>query len=278
MMKLSQKLLIGMLSVLPLSVFAQIQNITIDGDHGKLAAMMQTPDIKGSYPMVIIMHGFTSDKDFVLLEQIASSLEKNGIASIRFDFNGHGMSEGKFEEMTVANEITDARKVYEYAKNLPNVSSISLSGHSQGGVVASMLSGQLGSENIKSVALLAPAAVLRDDALRGQIFDVKYDAINPPKEVDLNDPYHKGYKIGYEYIKTALTMPIFETAAKYDGAVCIIHGSHDTIVPYTYSERYNSTYKNSRLVMIDKADHAFTAHFAEVVKTATDFFTKEVKK
>ena len=30
--------------------------------------------------------------------------------------------------------------------------------------------------------------------------------------------------------------------------------------------------------MIDKADHAFTDHFAEVVKTATDFFTKELKK
>ena len=277
-MKLSKKLLIGILSILPLSVFAHTQNITIEGDHGKLSAIMQTPDIKGNYPMVIIMHGFTSNKDFVLLEQISASLEKNGIASIHFDFNGHGNSEGKFEDMTVANEITDARKVYEYAKKLPNVSSVSLCGHSQGGVVASMLSGQLGSENIKSIVLLAPAAVLRDDALRGQIFDVKYDAINPPQEVDLNDPYHKGYKIGYEYIKTAQTMPIFETAAEYDGTVCIIHGSYDTIVPYTYSERYNNTYRNSKLVMIDKADHAFTDHFAEVVKTATDFFTKELKK
>ena len=76
-MRLSKKILLGMLSILPLSVFAQTQNITIDGDHGKLAAIMQTPDNKNSYPMVIIMHGFTSDKDFVLLEQIATSLEKN---------------------------------------------------------------------------------------------------------------------------------------------------------------------------------------------------------
>ena len=71
-MKLSKKLLIGILSILPLSVFAHTQNITIEGDHSKLSAIMQTPDIKGNYPMVIIMHGFTSDKDFVLLEQIAS--------------------------------------------------------------------------------------------------------------------------------------------------------------------------------------------------------------
>lgn len=50
--------------------------------------------------------------------------------------------------MTVANEIEDAKKVYEYARSLDFVSDIALLGHSQGGVVASMVAGELGAENI----------------------------------------------------------------------------------------------------------------------------------
>ena len=47
-MKLSKKLLIGILSILPLSVFAHTQNITIEGDHGKLSAIMRHLTLKAT--------------------------------------------------------------------------------------------------------------------------------------------------------------------------------------------------------------------------------------
>ena len=53
------------------------------------------------------------------------------------------------------------------AKKLPSVTHISILGYSQGGVVASMLSGELGAKNIKSVVLMAPAAPIKDDVSRG---------------------------------------------------------------------------------------------------------------
>lgn len=125
------------------------------------------------------MHGFTANKEGELLKYLADDLEKYGIASLRFDFNGHGQSEGRFQDMTVPNEIEDAKCVYAYASRLPEVKNISLAGHSQGGVVASMTAGILGTEKVKSIALMAPAAVLREDAIRGTIFDKHYDAENP---------------------------------------------------------------------------------------------------
>ena len=125
-------LAVGMCSAGMNTSFAQSKDVSIDGDHGKLAAVLQTPDGQKNYPLVIILHGFTADKEGSLLTNLADDLEKDGIASIRFDFNGHGKSEGRFQDMTVPNEIEDAMHVYDYVSKLPGVTSVSLTGHSTG--------------------------------------------------------------------------------------------------------------------------------------------------
>ena len=40
-----------------------------------------------------------------------NELQKNGFACIRFDFNGHGESDGEQYNMTVVNEIEDANGI-----------------------------------------------------------------------------------------------------------------------------------------------------------------------
>ena len=260
--------------VLPLTVSAQSQNISIDGDHGKLSAVLQTPDAQKNYPLVIICHGFTGQKDSLLLTSLADELEARGIASIRFDFNGHGQSQGDFQKMTVLNEIEDAKKVFDYASKLPNVTSISIAGHSQGGVVASMVAGELGAKKIKAVVLLAPAAVLRDDSLRGNLFGTKYDALNPPEFVEI----FGGHKVGRDYILTAQTLPIFETAEKFTGPALMIHGTGDVIVPYTYSLSYKKIFKHGEINLLEHVDHSFHGSESRAAKIAADFFAAHLKK
>lgn len=255
------------------TAFAQSRDVRIEGDHGKLSAIVQTPDNQKNFPLVIICHGFTGNKNETLLTDLADELENCGIASIRFDFNGHGDSEGNFQDMTVLNEIEDAKKIYDYAKNISGVTSISIAGHSQGGVVASMLAGELGANKIKSVALMAPAAVLRDDAIRGNLFDKYYDSINPPEYVEI----FGGYKLGKNFILTAQTLPIYETAKKFDGAAFMIHGKVDLVVPYTYSLHYQEIYKNSDLKLLDGFDHGFSQDTKKVAKSVADFFVKQLK-
>ena len=264
-----------MIFVMPLTASAHSQKISIDGDHGKLAAVLQTPDGAAKYPLVIICHGFTGNKNSLLLKSLANQLETRGIASIRFDFNGHGKSAGKFQNMTVLNEIEDAKKVYDYARTLPNVTSISIAGHSQGGVVASMLAGELGAKKIKAVVLMAPAAVLRDDALRGNLFGAHYNALKPPKFVKI----HGGkLKVGRNYILTAQTLPIYETAEKFHGPALMIHGTGDVVVPYTYSLSYKKIYKHGEIELLDGADHGFSKNERRTAKIAADFFARRLKK
>ena len=248
------------------------EDLTSQGSKGKLAAVIQKPELKSGErcPMAIVMHGFSGRKEGQLLELICDSLQANGIASIRFDFNGHGASEGDFKDMTVPNEIEDAKKVYEYVSALPYVSSVMLAGHSQGGVVASMTAGELG-DKISKVVLLAPAAVLRDDAIRGNTMGVIYNPLDPPEYVQL----FGNLKLGREYIKTAFSLPIYETAAGYHGAACIIHGTGDRVVPYTYGERYHELWKGSELDILDGFDHGFSQNVYRAADLAAKFMMKK---
>lgn len=261
----------------PSAADARTTELTIPGDHGQLAAVMQTPDNQDRYPMAIIMHGFSASKDGELLKNIADDLEKAGIGSIRFDFNGHGDSEGRFEDMTVLNEISDARHVYDYLKseasNRNSITSLSLVGHSQGGVVASMLAGEIakeqGSSAIQSVVLLAPAGNIADGLIGSNFFSFQFDTEQLPEVVELPS----GLRIGREYFRTAYNLPIYDTAKQYTGPVSIIQGTADDVVPERYSRRFERAYgdKQAELHILDGYDHEFTQNRQAVAQMVTDF-------
>ena len=255
------------------------ETVFIDGHHGRLKALIQKPELQQGEkcPMVIFCHGFSGTKDGPLFELVADTLQAHGIASIRFDFNGHGESEGEFKDMTVPNEIEDAKKVVEYVRDLKYVSTIAIGGHSQGGVVAAMTAGQLSEElgepAFKAVALMAPAAVLRDDAIRGSTMGKQYDPFDPGEYVEL----WGGLKLGGEYIRTSFSLPIYETAAKYQGPALIIHGNGDRVVPYTYGERFHQIWPKSELVIQEYFDHGFSQNVYRTTDIVSEYLIKQLK-
>lgn len=253
-----------------------VETFSVKGAEGMLHAELQKPETAKDkkVPLVIICHGFSGNCDAKLLTDIADDLLKDGIASIRFDFNGHGKSEGEFQNMTVPNEIQDLKNVIAWAQNQPWVENISLLGHSQGGVVVSMTAGELGDKIIKSLVLMAPAAVLRDDALRGNTMGAMYDPWNM-KEDYVQLPFG-GMKLGRKYIESARSLPIYETALKYAGPVLVMHGTYDRVVPYTYGERYDQGYKNSTLLLIQGEDHGFSQTSTESALYAADWLAKQL--
>ena len=81
-------------------------------------------------------------------------------------------------------------------------------------------------------------------------------------------------RLGAEYIRTAFSLPIYETAAKYQGPALIIHGTGDRVVPYTYGERFHQGWPNSELVIIEKADHGFSKEIEQVAGRSAEFLSK----
>ncbi len=248
------------------------QNIIIDGDHGKLSAVLQTPKNKKTYPLVIIAHGFNANKEMYLLTDLTAQLNERGIATLLFDFNGHGQSEGSFLDMTILNELEDARRVYAYAENLPSAKSISMAGHSMGAVVVAMLAGELGKDKIKTIVLMSPAPELKEDTAKGDLFGVHYDTKNIPQYIILSN----GLKVGRAFLQTTPSVSIYETAQNYEGPVLIVHSKDDQLVPYKYGVEFGKIYKNAILKTLHGLDHNFTQDTPAVNKQITDYFAKQI--
>lgn len=250
-----------------------MSRVTIKRDGLTLVGDREEP-FGESYDMAIIMHGFTANRNMALLKQIADNLRNENVASVRFDFNGHGESDGKFEDMTVSNEIADANAILNYVRTDPHVRNIFLVGHSQGGVVASMLAG-LYPDIIKKVVLMAPAASLKDDALKGDTQGAMYNPQHIPNVVPLVGK-KMGLKLGGFYLRTAQVLPIYEVAQRFTGPVSIVVGTNDQVVDPKYSKKYDEVYQDSTLHMIEGSDHSFTGEYKDTAaKFASDFLKPE---
>ncbi|MBD5608028.1 MAG: alpha/beta fold hydrolase [Desulfovibrio sp.] len=247
----------------------------IQGSVGKLFGLLALPDLESSEkcPMVILCHGLKGNLNYHLWPMIIQVLNAKGIGTLRFDFNGCGKSEGEFQNMTAPNEIDDLYSVISWVQSLPSTKNISLVGHSQGGVVAGMAAGVCGAEQIARLVLLSAAAVIRDDALRGDTQGTKYDPWHLDKPwYPLNEPF----KLGRSYIQTAMNLPIYETTAKYKGSTLIMNGMADQVVPYTYAERYHEALTNSRLIIVPGENHPWTVNPRYAVDLVTDWLVAEL--
>ena len=247
---------------------------SLQGDHGKLAAELHTPKGAKNYPLVLIVHGFNASKEMYLLTELSKQLNERGIATLLFDFNGHGASEGSFLDMTIPNELEDARRVYAYARKLPGVSSISAVGHSQGGVIVGMLAGELGEKGLKSIVLMSPAPELKEDTARGDLFGVKYDPKNIPEYITLPT----GLKVGRAFLATTPHLPIYEVSSRYTGPVLVVHSADDQLVPYRYGVEYSRVFPQSTLKTVHGFDHNFTQDTPAVDKIVADFFAEQLGK
>jgi alpha/beta superfamily hydrolase len=219
---------------------ATVENLSVDGSAGKLAAILTIPDgATEDIPIVIFCHGFRSDKNADIGLELTKQLLNHGIATMRFDFNAHGESEGEFVNMTVLNEIEDAVKIYEYVRARPEFGKIAFAGHSLGGVVAAMTAGRLGKEKVSGLALFAAAPVLKDDA-----------------------------------VNTALTLPIYEAAAKYRGGACVVNGGSDVIVPVKYGRRFHGVLVGSSFHMLPEEGHNFSRNCRSSIAIGADYLVR----
>ncbi len=266
------------LSLLGLLLFAgcRSQEYVVRGPEGGIAFEVTLPEgfdtTTDRCPLVILMHGIFSSKDYGPMPQLANGLAKAGIASIRFDFDGHGKSEGRKQDMTIEKELADARAIWNYVQGLPYISAVGLLGHSQGGVVASMTSGRLATEggNVPTgVVLLAPGSVIKEACQGGKFFNARFDPKNPPEYIRCWGLY----KLGREYLVTTQQIDIYGTAAAYGGPVLLLHGDRDGIVPMWCSERFKQTYGDrATLKVVEGENHTITRRRNEVIAHTVDFF------
>lgn len=256
--------------------FSEARNYQVQGPNGGLSFKISLPDgfdpEADKCPMVILMHGIFSSKDYNPMPALAKGLAQAGIGSIRFDFDGHGKSEGRMQDMTIEKEIADAMAIWKYVNGLPYVSEIGFLGHSQGGVIASMTAGRLSAQGNgapKGMVLIAPGSVIKEACQGGKFFNARFDPKDPPEFIRCWGIK----KLGREYLLTTQELDIYGTAKAYGGSVLILHGTNDSIVPLWCSERYKETYgERSELSLIEGENHTITRRRDEVVRRTVSYF------
>lgn len=88
-----------------------------------------------SLPVVIFAHGLNSSKDSPRNLYIAEGVVKKGMVCFLLDFTGHGESEGKISDVTVAQFVQDLDACISYIESLDGIDSskIGVCGSSMGG-------------------------------------------------------------------------------------------------------------------------------------------------
>lgn len=223
-------------------------------------------------PLVLMLHGFGGDMglDAGMSQDISDRLTAAGLATLRFDFNGHGRSEGCFTAMTPYNEIEDAAAFLQYARELDWVTEIYIAGHSQGGVIGGMLAGYY-PDVVQKLVLLAPAASLKTDAQHGHCMRADYDTDNIPHSVNV-DGHHN---VGGLYFRMAKTLPIFEITAQYQQPLLVVFGGQDNVVSYTYAKQYLKNRTQGEMLLYKTLDHGLGGEeHALMLNQVIDFLTR----
>ena len=139
----------------------------INDDGIQLSAVLEKPEGKGPYPLVVLLHGFTSTKDKPHNVLAASAMREAGFATLRFDLYGHGESGGEFRKHTLYKWISNTMATIDAARGL-GYSDLYLSGHSQGGLAAALTAG-METDRIKGLVLRAPAFMIPQGAREGKL-------------------------------------------------------------------------------------------------------------
>ena len=108
------------------------EKLTFTGADGQsLAARLDRPNgTPRAY--VLFAHCFTCSKDIFAASRIAGELSARGLAVLRFDFTGLGMSEGEFANTNFSSNVSDLLQAVAFLRENYEAPSI-LVGHSLGG-------------------------------------------------------------------------------------------------------------------------------------------------
>lgn len=219
------------------------QEITIVRDEVSISAKLYyMPNKNELMPAVILSHSAMLNSSS--MNSYATEFAKRGFIACTFDFcGGSSTSKSTDIDMTIFTEVLDLKEVIDNVSVLDNVdaNNLYLFGTSQGGLVSALTANDYVSKLSKMILL--------------------YPAFNIPEQVQGLE-YNSFYGLmGYseEFISTLQDYNAYDHIANFNKPVLIIHGTSDTTVDISYSERAKDIYSDCTLQTIEGANHGFNS-------------------
>lgn len=212
-----------------------------------LSAVFEGEDRNAS--VVIMCHGYESSKDSPLTQKAFSKkLIERGVSVYRFDFTGHGESEGSLNDITPLQGLDDLNSA---VTNL-NKKDFALYGSSFGGYVALLYASE---NSVLALALKAPVS----------------DYSDPKSPFALSHP---------RFVEEVKEINIYKRIKNLKCPVLIVHGDKDDVVALAQSKKlYESLTYDKSLQVIHGADHDIRGEDLEkTYDLIADFFKQNLLK
>jgi len=139
-----------------------------DGPARRAIAVRSVP---GTSPGLFWLGGYKSDMTGTKAQALAEWAERQGRACVRFDYSGHGESEGAFTDGTIGRWLAESLAVFEACCRGPQI----LVGSSMGGWLALLLVRALsrraksspapGAASVAGLVLIAPAVDFTEELM-----------------------------------------------------------------------------------------------------------------
>lgn len=227
------------------------EKIFFENSQGlKICGILEEPN-NNKEEIVIIVHGYSSNKNGYSAKQIAEELIKRNMNSFRIDLDGCGESEGEFENQTITSTVDDISSAIELMKKR-GYKKIDLFGSSAGG--SSVMATALKHPEINRIGLKAPVSDYPSQRLRK--YGQKY----------LDEWKEKGYafyesgngrklKVNYSFFEDSKKYVMYDKAKDIKCPVLIIHGTEDKTVLVEESRKIVKEFPNGKLIELEGADH-----------------------
>jgi pimeloyl-ACP methyl ester carboxylesterase len=209
-------------------------------------------------PGLVWLGGFRSDMTGTKAMVIDALGEQRGLEVTRFDYSGHGVSGGRFEDGTISRWLEESLAVVDTVTSGDQI----LVGSSMGGWIALLLTRALrkreNPSRIKGLVLIAPAADFTErlmwahfpEAIRTEIMSRgRYDA---PSAYSA-DPY----PITRDLIEDGRNHLLLDGPIDLGCHVHILQGREDPDVPWQHAELLMErlVYDDVRLTYVRDGDH-----------------------
>ncbi|MBL8893060.1 MAG: alpha/beta fold hydrolase [Rhizobiales bacterium] len=199
--------------------------------------------------------GFKSDMTGSKAEALATAASEMERPSLRFDYSGHGLSEGMFTDCTVSDWLAEAAHMFRNHPSGPRI----VIGSSMGGWLALLLLRALGEEAVRvhGIILIAPAADMTR-ALMWDAFTAEARAIIERDGVwHRPSSYGEPYPITKRLIEDGRQHLILQQRQRIACPVRILHGDRDKDVPWIHGKRLFDTIdgEDVRFILIKGGDH-----------------------
>lgn len=240
----------------------------------RLCGILSDPTGNKETPLIILCHGFHSHKNRLRYIQLSTSLCKKGISNFRFDFCGHGESEGNFSDITITEAVGDILQSIKFIKDL-GYRKIGLFGSSFGGNAAMMAASK--TTDIFILTLDSPVSNYEE---REKILGLTQMVIKwKEKGYRIYEDENHKYRLNYSLHEDYKNNDSYKIARNIKIPVLIMHGDNDTEVPVSQSIKISKLIPDCKLEIIKGGDHnnSKKEHRELLIKGITDFIVKHLK-